>query len=53
MVAIDDVDVDNDDGSDNDDDENDDGDDYSCNSVKFQFRTSRFCMVINLDSTYR
>ena len=35
-----------------DDDDNDNGDDYSCNSVNFQARTSRFCMEIDLDNIY-
>ena len=49
-----DKDDDNDD-DDNDDDDNDDEDDedhYSCNSVNFQARTSRFCMEVDLHNTY-
>ena len=30
----------------------DDEDEYSCNSVNFQARTSRFCMEIHLDNSY-
>ena len=47
----DDDDNDNDD-DDNDNDDNDDDDDYSCNSVNFQARTSRFCVEVDLHSTY-
>ena len=28
----------------------DDEDEYSCNSVNFQARTSRFCMKVDLDN---
>ena len=28
----------------------DDEDEYSCNSVNFQARTSRFCMEVDLDN---
>ena len=35
---------------DDDDDDNDDKDDYSCNSVNFKVRTSRFCMELDLDN---
>ena len=28
----------------------DDEDDYRCNSVNFQARTSRFCMEVDLDN---
>ena len=31
----------------------DDEDEYSCNSVNFQARTSRFCMEIDLDNSYQ
>ena len=37
---------------DNDDDDNDDEDHYSCNSVNFQARTSRFHMGVYLHYTY-
>ena len=30
----------------------DDEDDYRCNSVNFQARTSRFCMEVDLDNIY-
>ena len=30
------------------DHDNDDKDDYSCNSVNFKVRTSRFCMELDL-----
>ena len=46
----DDGDDDNDDGDD--DDDNDYDDDYCCNSVNFQARTSRFCMEVDLDNIY-
>ena len=36
-----------------DDDNDDDDDDYSCNLFNFQTRNSRFCMIIDLDGTYR
>ena len=35
---------------DDDDDDNDDEGDYSCNSVNFQARTSRFSMEVDLDN---
>ena len=35
-----------------DDDDNDDEDDYSCKSVNFQIRNSRFFMEVDLDNTY-
>ena len=35
---------------DDDDDDNDNKDDYSCNSVNFQVRTSRFCMEVDQDN---
>ena len=38
--------MDNDD--DDNDNDNDDKDDYSCNAVHSQVRTSRFCMELNL-----
>ena len=41
---------DNDEDDDNDDDNDDHDDDYSCNSVNFHARTSRFCMEIDLDN---
>ena len=42
---------DNDDDDDNvDDDDDDDNDHYSCNSVNFKVRASRFCMEIDLDN---
>ena len=48
--------IDNDDEDDDDDvlddDEDDNDDDYSCTSVNFQDRTSRFCMEVYLDNTY-
>ena len=31
----------------------DDEDEYSCNSVNFQARTSRFCMEVDLDNIYQ
>ena len=34
---------------DDDDDDNDDKDDYSCNSVNFKVRTSRFCMELDIN----
>ena len=46
---------DDDNDDDNDDDDNDDNDDdgdYSCNSVNFQARTSKFCMKVDLDNIY-
>ena len=49
----DDNDHDHDDGDGDDEDNDDDNDYYSCNSVNFQARTSRFCMEINIDNTYR
>ena len=43
----------NDDNDDDDDNNlNDDDDDYSCNSVNFKARTSRFCMELDLDNIY-
>ena len=30
----------------------DDEDEYTCNSVNFQARTSRFCMEVDLDQTF-
>ena len=40
-----------DNNDDNDDDDNsDDEDHYSCKSVSFQDRTSRFCMDVDLDN---
>ena len=39
---------DDDDNNDDDNDNNDDKDDYSCNLVNFQVRTSRFCMEVDL-----
>ena len=43
--------IENDDDDDNidDDDDNDDKDDYSCNSVNFKVRTSRFCMELDIN----
>ena len=43
---------DDDDDNDNDDDDDnkDDKDHYSCNSVNFQMRTSKFCMEVYLDN---
>ena len=41
---------DDDDDNDDDDDDNDDEDHYSCNSVNFQIRTSRFCMRLDLNN---
>ena len=38
-----------DDDNDDNDDEEDDKDHYSCNSVNFQMRTSKFCMEVYLD----
>ena len=35
---------------DDDDDDNDDKDDYSCNSVNFKVRTSRFCMEFDINN---
>ena len=35
--------------NDDDDDDEDDKDHYSCNSVNFQMRTSKFCMEVYLD----
>ena len=35
---------------DDDDFGDDDEDEYSCNSVNFQARTSRFCMEVDLDN---
>ena len=35
------------------DDDFGDEDEYSCNSVNFQARTSRFCMEIDLDNSYQ
>ena len=44
-------DEDNDDNDDDDDDDDiNDKDDYSCNSVNFYARTSRFCMEVDLDN---
>ena len=40
---------DNNDDDENDDDDNDDKDDYSCKSVNFKVRTSRFFMEVELD----
>ena len=34
---------------DDDDHDNDDKDDYSCNSVNFKVRTSRFCMELDIN----
>ena len=45
--------VDDDDDNDDDDDDNDDNDDkddYSCNSVNFKVRPSRFCKELDLDN---
>ena len=36
--------------NDDDDDDNDDKDDYSCNSVNFKVRPSRFCKELDLDN---
>ena len=41
---------DDDDIIDDDDEDKNDNDDFSCNSVNFQVRTSRFCMEIDLDN---
>ena len=38
------------DGDDDFGDDDDDEDEYSCNSVNFQARTSRFCMEVDLDN---
>ena len=35
-----------------DEDDNDYEDYYSCNSVHFEARTSRFCMEVDLNNTY-
>ena len=35
-----------------DDDDENDNDDYSCNSVNFQVRTSRFCKEVDLDKNF-
>ena len=35
-----------------DDDDENDNDDYSCNSVNFQVRTSRFCKEVDLDNNF-
>ena len=40
---------DDDDDDNNHDDDDDDNDDYSCKSVNFKVRTSRFCMEVDLD----
>ena len=37
---------------DNDFGDDDDEDEYSCNSVNFQARISKFCMEIDLDNSY-
>ena len=53
LYLIENDDDDDDDDNDDDDDDNDDiddKDDYSCNSVNFKVRTSRFCMDIDLDN---
>ena len=34
------------------DDDNDDEDHYSCNSVNFQARTSKFCLEVYQDNNY-
>ena len=41
---------DNDDDNNNDDNDNDEDNDYTCNSVNFQARTSKFCMEVDLDN---
>ena len=46
---IDDDDYDIIDDDDHDEDKND-NDDFSCNSVNFQVRTSRFCMKVDLEN---
>ena len=48
VITYDDNDVNDDDNDDNGD--NDDKDDYSCNSVNFKGRTSRFCIELDLDN---
>ena len=35
-----------------DDDDKNDNDDYSCNLVNFQVRTSRFCKEVDLDKNF-
>ena len=42
-----------DDDDDDDDGGDDDDDDYNCKAVNFQARTSRFCMVVDLNSSPR
>ena len=42
--------VNDDDNDDHDDYDNDDKYDYSCNSVNFKVKTSRFCMKLDLDN---
>ena len=44
---------DNDDDDDDDDDEDEDEDEINHNSANFEATTSRFCMVIDLNETYR
>ena len=44
--------IENDEDDDNNDDD-DDNDHYSCYSVNFKVRTSRFCMEIELSLRYR
>ena len=46
----DDDDNDDDDDDDDNDNDNDGKDDYSCNSVIFYVRTSRFCMEVDQDN---
>ena len=47
---IDDDDYDIIDDDDDDDEDKNDNDDFSCNSVNFQVRTSRFCMKVDLEN---
>ena len=44
------IDDDDDDIIDDDDEDKNDNDDFSCNSVNFQVRTSRFCLKVDLDN---
>ena len=53
IVHTDDVDDYGDNDDDDNNDEDDDDDDYSCKSVNFKGKPSRFCIVVDLDSTYR
>ena len=41
--------IDDDNNDDDDNDDEDDKDDYSCNSVNFKVRPSRFCKELDLD----